>query len=383
MFAITGAEMNFPSLFSPLKIGPYQLKHRVVMAPLTRMRAEKPSLSPRPLNAEYYAQRATPGGLIIAEAAPVMQTGHGNPGVPGIYSQAQIKGWRAVVDAVHAKGGLIFLQLWHVGRVSHSSFQPGGVLPVAPSAVPISAGLKTMTADGKPASYETPRALETGEIAGVVDSFRQAARNARDAGFDGVEIHGANGYLIEQFLQSRTNLRTDQYGGSIEDRARFLMEVTQAVIEVWGANRVGVRLSPYGIANDSGEADPMPLYTHVIKALNPLGLAYLHFIEPRSSGAGRAEVNHQNVPAAMVLFRPIWGGVLITAGGFTGETANAAIAAGHADAIAFGRIFISNPDLPRRLREGFPLTPYNRATFYGGEESGYTDYPGYGELEQA
>ena len=375
--------MKFPSLFSPLQVGPYRLNHRLVMAPLTRMRAERPSLAPRPLNAEYYAQRATPGGLIIAEASPVMATGFGNPGVPGIYSEAQIAGWRSVVDAVHAKGGLIFLQLWHVGRVSHSSYQPGGVLPVAPSAVPISAELKTMTADGKPANYETPRALETAEIAGIVEAFRQAAGNAMKAGFDGVEIHGANGYLIEQFLQSRSNLRTDQYGGSIENRARFLMEITQAVIGVWGASRVGVRLSPYGIANDSGEADPMPLYTHVVQALNPLGLAYLHFIEPRSSGAGRAEVNHQNVPSAMVLFRPIWKGVLITAGGFTGETANAAIAEGHADAIAFGRIFISNPDLPRRLREGLPLTPYNRATFYGGEEKGYTDYPVYGELEPA
>ncbi len=375
--------MKFPSLFSPLQVGPYRLNHRVVMAPLTRMRAEKASLAPRPLNVEYYSQRATPGGLIIAEASPVLATGFGNPNVPGIYSEAQIKGWRAVVDAVHAKGGLIFLQLWHVGRVSHSSFQPGGALPVAPSAVPISAELKTMAADGKPASYETPRALETAEVAGIVEAFRQAAGNAMKAGFDGVEIHGANGYLIEQFLQSRSNLRTDQYGGSIENRARFLLEITQAVIGVWGANRVGVRLSPYGIANDSGEADPMPLYTHVVQALNPLGLAYLHFIEPRSSGAGRAEVNHQNVPSAMVLFRPIWKGILITAGGFTGETANAAIADGHADAIAFGRIFISNPDLPRRLSEGLPLTPYNRATFYGGEEKGYTDYPVYGELEPA
>ena len=375
--------MNFPSLFSPLQLGPYRLSHRVVMAPLTRMRAEKPSLAPWPLNADYYAQRATPGGLIIAEASPVMPTGHGNPGVPGIYSQAQIKGWRGVVDAVHAKGGVIFLQLWHVGRVSHSSFQPGGALPVAPSAVPISLALKTMTADGKAASYETPRALETGEVAGVVDSFRQAAINAQEAGFDGVEIHGANGYLIEQFLQSRTNRRTDRYGGRIENRARFLMEIVRAVIEVWGANRVGVRLSPYGVANESGEADPMPLYTHIIEALDPLGLAYLHFIEPRSSGAGRAEVDHQNVPSAMVLFRPVWNGVLISAGGFTGEAAEAAMAAGHADAIAFGRIFISNPDLPRRLREGYPLTPYNRATFYGGGEVGYTDYPVYGELERA
>jgi N-ethylmaleimide reductase len=373
--------MNFPSLFSPVKVGPYQLKHRVALAPLTRMRAAKPSLAPRPLNAEYYAQRATPGGLLIAEASPVTATGFGAPGVPGIYTDEQIAGWRKVVDAVHAKGGVIFLQLWHVGRVSHSSFQPGGALPVAPSAVPI-ADLKTGTADGKSAPYETPRALETSEIPGIIDAYRQGAANALKAGFDGVEVHGANGYLIEQFLQSHTNLRTDQYGGSIENRARFLIEVTKAVIEVWGADRVGVRLSPYGVANGSGEPDPMPLYTHAIEQLNPLGLAYLHFIEPRSSGTGRAEVNWQNVPSAMLLFRPIWKGVLITAGGFTGETADVAIRDGHADMIAFGRIFISNPDLPRRLQHGFPLTPYNRATFYGGEEAGYTDYPEHDELEK-
>jgi len=367
--------MNFPSLFSPLKIGPYHLQHRLVMAPLTRMRADRSSFAPRPLNAEYYGQRATPGGLLIAEASPVMVTGRGNPGTPGIYSDAQIKGWRGVVDAVHAKGGLIFLQLWHVGRVSHSSFQPGGALPVAPSAVPITGeGMLAMTADGKMVPYETPRALETDEVGQVVEAFRQAAANAKEAGFDGVEIHGANGYLLEQFLQSRINLRSDQYGGSIENRARLLLEITRGAIEVWGENRVGVRLSPYGVANGSGEADPMPLFTHVVEALDSLGLAYLHFIEPRSSGAGRAEVNWQNVPSAMALFRPIWRGVLIAAGGFTGETAEAAIAQGHADAIAFGRIFISNPDLPSRLRNGFPLTPYNRATFYGGEAAGYTDY---------
>jgi N-ethylmaleimide reductase len=376
--------MNFPKLFSPLQVGPYRLAHRVAMAPLTRMRADRSSFAPRPLNAEYYAQRATPGGLLIAEATPVTATGRGNPGVPGIYSQAQIAGWRGVVDAVHAKGGLIFLQLWHVGRVSHSSFQPGGALPVAPSAVPIAVeGMLAMTADGKTAPYETPRALETEEVGQIVEAFRQAAVNAREAGFDGVEIHGANGYLLEQFLQSHTNLRTDRYGGSIENRARLLLEVTQAAIGVWGASRVGVRLTPYGIANGSGEADPMPLYTHVVRALDQLGLAYLHFIEPRSSGAGRAEVNWQNVPSAMVLFRPFWRGVLITAGGFTGEMAEAAIAQGHADAIAFGRIFISNPDLPRRLKHGFPLTPYNRATFYGGGEAGYTDYPGYDEMAPA
>jgi len=375
--------MKLPSLFSPLEVGPYQLSHRVVMAPLTRMRAERDSFAPRPLNAEYYGQRATPGGLIVAEASPVTAAGRGNPATPGIYSDAQIVGWREVVDAVHATGGLIFLQLWHVGRVSHSSFH-GGALPVAPSAVPITGpGMMAMTADGKVAPYETPRALETSEIADVVEAFRQGARNALAAGFDGVEIHGANGYLIEQFLQQRSNLRSDQYGGSVGNRARLLLEITQAVIGVWGANRVGVRLTPYGIANGSGEADPMPLYSHVVTALDELGLAYLHVIEPRSSGAGRAEVNHQNVPSAMVLFRPFWSGVLISAGGFTGETAEAAIAQGHADAIAFGRIFISNPDLPRRLQRGFPITPYNRATFYGGDAAGYTDYPAYDEMAPA
>jgi N-ethylmaleimide reductase len=376
--------MNFPHLFSPLKVGPYQLQHRVAMAPLTRMRADRASFAPRPLNAAYYGQRATPGGLIIAEASPVTVTGRGNPATPGIYSDAQIAGWRDVVDAVHAKGGLIFLQLWHVGRVSHSSFQPQGALPVAPSAVAITgSGMLAMTADGKMVPYETPRALETSEVGEIVEAFRQAAKSAMKAGFDGVEIHGANGYLLEQFLQSHTNLRTDRYGGGIENRARLLLEVTQAAIEVWGKNRVGVRLSPYGVANGSGEADPMPIYTHVVKALDELGLAYLHLIEPRSSGAGRAEVNWQNVPSAMALFRPLWRGVLISAGGFTGESAEAAIAEGHVDAIAFGRIFISNPDLPRRLKHGFPLTPYNRATFYGGEEVGYTDYPVYDELTPA
>jgi N-ethylmaleimide reductase len=257
------------------------------------------------------------------------------------------------------------------------------VLPVAPSAVAISEEFKASTATGQLVPYETPRALQTDEIATIVESYRQAARNALAAGFDGVEIHGANGYLVEQFLQSRSNLRTDRYGGSIANRVRFLMEVTQAAIDVWGASRVGVRLSPYGIANGSGEADPMPLYSHAIEELNPLGLAYLHFIEPRSSGAGRAEVNWQGVPSAMVLYRPLWKGVLITAGGFSGEAAEAAIAEGHADAIAFGRIFICNPDLPGRLQHGYPLRPYNRKTFYGGDVAGYTDYPVYDAMAPA
>lgn len=375
--------MNSPSLFSPLKIGPYELKHRIVMAPLTRMRAARPSLAPRPLNAEYYAQRATPGGLLIAEASPVIATGFGNPGVPGIYTEAQIAGWREVVNAVHAKGGLIFLQLWHVGRVSHSSFQPDGALPVAPSAVAISPEFKAMTADGKVVDYETPRALATEEVPLMVEAYREAAKNALAAGFDGVEIHGANGYLVEQFLQSHSNQRADRYGGSIENRTRFLLEVTQAAIDVWGANRVGVRLSPYGIANGSGEADPMPLYSHAIKALDGLGLAYLHFIEPRASGTGRADVDRQNVPSAMALYRPIWSGVLITAGNFVGDSAQRAVAEGHADAIAFGRYFISNPDLPRRIERGYPLTAYNRKTFYGGGAEGYTDYPVHDAMAQA
>jgi N-ethylmaleimide reductase len=371
------------ALFSPLRIGAFELAHRAVMAPLTRMRAEPGTLAPRPLNAAYYAQRATPGGLLIAEASPVLPTGLGNPNVPGIYSEAQIAGWKRVVDAVHAKGGIIVLQLWHVGRVSHSSLQPGGVLPVAPSPVAIGDELKAMTSDGKGAAYETPRALSTDEVVEIVAAYGQAARNAKAAGFDGVEVHGANGYLVEQFLQSRSNQRTDRYGGSIENRARFLLEVTQAVIDVYGGDRVGVRLSPFGIANGSGEAEPMPLYTYAVEALNKLGIAYLHPIEPRSSGAGRADVNWQNVPSAMTLFRPLWKGVLIAAGGFVGDTANAAIADGHADAIAFGRYFISNPDLPRRLRQGLPLTPYHRPTFYGGEEKGYTDYPAYDEMAEA
>jgi N-ethylmaleimide reductase len=373
--------MSPASLFSPVQVGLHRLQHRVVMAPLTRMRAEPTSFAPHHLNAEYYAQRATEGGLIIAEASPVAATGRGNPATPGIYSDQQVDGWRKVVDAIHAKGGVIFLQLWHVGRVSHSSLQPGGALPVAPSAVPITGdGMLAMTAHGKPEPYETPRALKTHEIAGVIEAFTTAARNAIAAGFDGVEIHGANGYLLEQFLQSHTNLRTDRYGGSIANRARLLLEIVDAAIEVCGAERVGVRLSPYGVANGSGEPDPMPLYSHVVRALDGRGLAWLHFIEPRSSGAGRAEVNHQNVPSAMKLFRPLWRGVLISAGGFDAASAEAAVGSGHADAIAFGRHFISNPDLPARIRHGIPFTPYNRATFYGGGAAGYTDYPFHEEL---
>jgi N-ethylmaleimide reductase len=364
--------MSTQSLFNPLTVGPYPLTHRVVMAPLTRMRATRPGNVPNPLNATYYGQRATPGGLIIAEASQVVPTGQGMPATPGIHSAEQVQGWKGVTDAVHAQGGLIFLQLWHVGRISHSSHQPGGGLPVAPSA--IAAVGNAMTADFNRVPYETPRALRTEEVHELVQAYAQAARHALAAGFDGVEVHAANGYLLEQFLQARSNVRTDEYGGSIANRARLTLEVTQAVVDVWGAQRVGIRLSPYGVSNGSGEDDPMPLYSHLISELNPLGLAYLHLIEPRSSGAGAADVDHQGVPSAAKLFRPAWQGVLIAAGNFQGDSASQMIDEGHADAIAFGRFFISNPDLPERLRQGHPLTPYHRPTFYGGDAVGYTDY---------
>jgi N-ethylmaleimide reductase len=360
-------------LFTPLNIGPWTLQHRVVMAPLTRMRASVPGNAPTPLNAAYYGQRASKGGMIIAEASPISPTAHYGPRTPGIYTPEQIEGWRGIADAVHAKGGILVLQLWHVGRISHSTLQPGGALPVAPSA--IAAAGDTMTASGQRAPFETPRALETSELPGIVADYAQAARNAIAAGCDGVEIHGANGYLLEQFLQTRSNQRTDAYGGSVENRARLMLEVTDAVVAAVGAQRTGIRLSPYGRANDSGEAEPMPLYSYVTAELQKRRLAYLHLIEPRASGAGQREVDHKDVPSAAKLFRPLWDGALITAGNFTAASAEEIVAAGHADAVAFGRYFISNPDLPERIRTGAAFTPYNRATFYGGDAKGYTDYP--------
>lgn len=365
--------MSVQPLFEPLKVGPYTLSHRVVMAPLTRMRATVPGNVANELNALHYGQRASEGGLIIAEASQVLPTGSAAPATPGIHTREQADGWRLVADAVHVKGGRVFLQLWHVGRISHSSNQPGGALPIAPSAVPAKG--MAMTASFKAAPFETPRALRLDEIPGIIDGYAQAARLALDAGFDGVEVHGANGYLLEQFLQSRTNLRDDAYGGSIANRARLILEVVDAVAKVWNPERVGVRLSPFGVANDSGEDDPMPLYGHVIGELDQRGLAYLHLIEPRASGAGQREVDHQDVPSAAELFRPAWRSVLIAAGNFRGESAAEKIAQGHADAIAFGRLFTSNPDLPERIRRGAALTPYDRSTFYGGGAEGYVDFP--------
>ena len=360
--------MAAPSLVSPLGLGRHPLAHRVVMAPLTRMRAGAGNV-PGKLAAEYYSQRASRGGLIISEATQVTPHGQGYPSTPGIHTAEQVDGWRKVTDAVHAKGGVIFLQLWHVGRVSHSSFQPGGVLPVAPSAIAIT-GQPTLTPDWKTAPYETPRALETDEIPGIIEAYREGARNALAAGFDGVEVHGANGYLLEQFLHNRSNHRTDRYGGSVENRAGLLLEVTEAVVEICGRDRVGVRLSPFGTDNDVGDADPIGLYSYVLSRLEMLDIAYAHLI------VGRGGPSTDNfVPQPVDQLRPFWRKTLILAGGFTGETANDAIASGQADAVGFGRHFIANPDLPRRLELGAPLNPYNRATFYGGGAAGYVDYP--------
>jgi N-ethylmaleimide reductase len=365
--------MAATDLFTPMTIGELSLSHRVVMAPLTRMRATVPGNAANEMMAKYYAQRASQGGLIIAEASQVSEDGRGAPCTPGIHSPEQVAGWKLVCDAVHAEGGKIYLQLWHMGRLSHPSHQPDGGLPIAPSAV--AADTMVMTPDFERVPAPTPRALETGEIPGLIERYVHAARCAMEAGFDGIEIHSANGYLLEQFLQTRTNQRTDAYGGSIENRCRLVLEITQAVSDVCGAGRVGIRLSPYGIANDSGEDEPMPLYSYLIRELDKLGLAYLHLIEPRASGAGQKEVDHQGVPSAAELFRPLWQGSLITAGNFRGDSAQAMLEAGDADAIAFGRFFISNPDLPERLRQGAELTPYDRATFYGGGPEGYLDYP--------
>ena len=359
-------------LFTPLSLGGFTISHRVVMAPVTRMRATVPGNTANAMMAQYYAQRTSTGGFIIAEASQISPDGQGAPWTPGVHSPEQVAGWKLVTDAVHARGGKIFLQLWHMGRLSHSSYQPDGGAPLAPS--PVAAKGEVTTAQLTREPYPVPREIPLAGIPALIGRYAQAARNAMEAGFDGVEIHGANGYLLEQFLQSRTNQRTDAYGGSIANRCRLMLEVTHAVAAVWGAGRVGIRLTPYGIANDSGEAEPMPLYSHLIGELDKLNLAYLHLIEPRASGAGQREVDHKDVPSAAKLFRPMWHGVLIAAGNFQGDNARAMVEAGDADAIAFGRFFTSNPDLPERLRKRATLTPYNRATFYTRGTEGYLDY---------
>jgi N-ethylmaleimide reductase len=355
--------MARPDLFTPFQLGPLPLPNRIVMAPMTRNRAGEGNV-PTTLNVEYYRQRAS-AGLIVTEATQVSPQGVGYPGTPGIHTDAQVAGWRQVTDAVHRAGGRILLQLWHVGRISHPSLQPDGALPVAPSA--IAAEGEAFTASG-PQAFVVPRALETAEIPGVVAQFEDGARRALAAGFDGVEIHGANGYLIDQFLRDGTNRRTDRYGGNVANRARFLLEVTEAVAGVWGGQRVGVRLSPWSDFNSMRDSDPPVAFGHAAQALAPLGLAYLHVVEPVGS-----------VPAGAALLGPdlkaAFGGPLMVNGGYTRELAEATLARGEADLVSFAASFLANPDLPGRLARNAPLNLPEPATFYGGDHRGYTDYP--------
>lgn len=360
-------------MFTPFMLGPFQLTHRIVMPPITRMRAGRVDGVPSPLAATYYSQRATKGGLLIAEATQISQQGQGYPQTPGIYTPDQVAGWQPVTEAVHKRGGVIFLQLWHVGRISHSSLKDNGALPVAPSAIQPAGNAFTSSFQRVP--YETPHALELNEIKQIVADYRNAAENAKSAGFDGVEVHAANGYLLEQFLEDKTNRRNDQYGGSIENRARLLFEVLDAVAEVWPTDRIGVRLSPFTDLGDIADSDPEKLYTYVIKNLSARGLCYLHLIEPQSR-SGLVEERNEAAPRSVSsLFRPLFQGPLIASGGFTAETTEQALTAGTADLIALGRAFIANPDLPKRLKLGAPLNAPDKSTFYGGAEHGYTDYP--------
>ena len=357
-----------PNLFTPIRLGPYELESRIVMAPLTRNRAG-PGNVPQDMNVEYYAQRAS-AGLIITEATQISPQGMGYPGTPGIHSPEQVGGWLRVTDAVHARGGRIFLQLWHVGRISHPSLQPDGTLPVAPSAIKPDGD--AITFDG-PQSFVTPRALETNEIPGIIDDYRAAAVNALAAGFDGVEIHAANGYLLDQFLRDGTNRPEDAYGGSLENRARLLLEVTEAVAEVWGGDKVGVRLSPINSFNSISDSNPNTTFPYVSWRMNRFGLAYLHVVErdvtglPGENGYGKRKL------------RAAFHGLYIANGGYDHLRGDWAVGSKAVDLVAFGKLFISNPDLPERLRRAAPLNEADQATFYGGDEHGYTDYPFLGQ----
>jgi len=354
-------------LLEPFKLNDLALQNRIAMAPMTRARAGEQRI-PNPVMAEYYAQRAS-AGLIITEATTISEQANGWNQSPGIYTEAMAEGWRQVVEAVHVQGGKIFLQLWHCGRASHSSFH-GGKLAVAPSALKINEGY-IHTPNGKE-PHETPRALHTEEMPGLVEDYRRAAERAKAAGFDGVEVHSANGYLLDTFLQSKTNHRTDRYGGNIENRYRLLDEVIQVVIEVWTAPHVGVRLSPNGVYNDMGSPDFREQFTFVASQLDRFGLAYLHVMDGLAFG-----FHELGEPMTLSDFRQVFQGALMGNCGYTQDTAEAAIAAGQADLIAFGRPFISNPDLVERFANGWDLSPEaDMSTWYsptGGK--GYTDFP--------
>src|SRR6267378_3675187 len=357
--------MSTPTkLFEPYKLGPITLPNRLVMAPLTRNRAVA-GMVPNPLAVEYYGQRAS-AGLLISEATQVSQQGQGYQDTPGIYSKQQVAGWRKVADRVHARGGRIFIQIWHVGRISHTSLQPNGGAPVAPSAV--RAKGKTVVG-GTFTDISEPRALDAAEIPGIIDSFKRAAANALTAGFDGVEIHGANGYLLDQFAKDGANKRTDSYGGSIENRAKLMLEVAKAVATEAGANRTGIRISPVTPANDISDSNPQPLFDHIVDGLSALKLVYLHVVEGATGGP------RDIAPFDYASLRKRFAGAYMANNGYDFELANKVLAAGEADLIAFGKPFISNPDLVERLKKGAPLNEWDKATFYGGGAKGYTDYP--------
>ena len=367
--------MNSSSLFEPMRLGSIRLPNRIIMAPLTRMRAGAGN-APTALNAEYYAQRAT-AGLIIAEGTAVSQQGQGYPNAPGIYTREQVNGWRTVTQAVHARGGRIFLQIAHNGRNSHSSFMPDGGAPVAPSAIPPK--LPGFTKDGQQVPVETPRILDKQEIGPIVEAFTNASRNAVEAGFDGVELQAANNHLIDQFLEDGTNTRTDAYGGSITNRMRFLLEITEAVSASIGSERLGVRLSPFGQYGGICDSNPLRMFTSIIRELSARKLAYLHLIEGRGSEIGLGDALHTDALNNAVLFRPHFEGTLISAGAYTPLTANDTVQEKSADAVAFGRLFISNPDLTDRIARDLQLSTYDRSSFYGGGEKGYTDHPPFRE----
>ncbi len=350
-------------LFTPVKAGSLELKNRIVMAPLTRNRAGEGNV-PQGMNVEYYAQRAS-AGLIVTEATPISAMGHGYPATPGIHTAAQVEGWKKVVDGVHARGGKIILQLWHVGRISHPSLLPNNALPVAPSALK-PAG-QAFTYQGLQ-DFVTPRALAAEELPAIVADYSQATKNALEAGFDGVEIHAANGYLLDQFLRDSTNKRTDNYGGDLANRTRLLLEVTQAVVAVAGAGKVGVRISPLNPFNDISDSDPQALFNYVATALRPFNLAYLHVVEGGSHGLPVAAFD-------FVELRKHFNGAYMANLGYDKESGNAALGAGRADLIAFGIPFIANPDLVERYAQNAPLNVADPNKFYGGNESGYIDYP--------
>jgi N-ethylmaleimide reductase len=365
--------MTASKLFEPTKLGPITLSNRTVMAPLTRNRAIA-GFVPNPLAVEYYAQRAS-AGLLITEASQISQQGQGYQDTPGIYTPEQVAGWKKVTDAVHAKGGHIFIQLWHVGRISHTDLQPNHGAPVAPSA--IRAKGKTYVNNAFTDTSE-PRALELSEIPGLIEDYRRAAKNAIEAGFDGVEIHAANGYLLEQFARDSTNKRTDEYGGSIENRARLILEVTRAIVKEIGAERTGIRISPVTPANDAAlDSDPKKLFDYIVDGLSAEKLVYLHVVEGATGGP------RDNAPFDYADLRKRFKGTYIANNGYDLALAEKVLAADQADLIAFGKLFIANPDLVERFKQGAELNKPDQATFYGGGAKGYTDYPTLAETKQA